>query len=40
MSVLGFLTTSLYIIIFGWLWRFLSTKMHDTPIGKAMGVIY
>jgi len=39
-SVLGFMTTACYIIIFGFLWRWLSTKYSDTPLGKAMGVIF
>jgi hypothetical protein len=39
-SVLGFLTTALYIIIFGFLWRWASARWSDTPLGKAMGVIF
>lgn len=39
-SVLGFLTTAFYIVVFGFVWRFLSTKLADTPLGKAMGVLY
>ena len=39
-STLGFLTTAFYIIIFGFVWRYLSVKLHNTPIGKAMGYIY
>jgi len=35
-SVIGFLTFAAYYIIFGFMWRFLSTKLHDTPLGKAM----
>lgn len=39
-SVVGFLTTAFYIIIFGFMWRFLSTRLSETPFGKAMGTIY
>lgn len=39
-SVLGFLTTGFYIIIFGFVWRWLSTKLSETPLGKAMGTLY
>lgn len=35
-SLVGFFTFSLYFIIFGFFWRILSTKLHDTPVGKAM----
>lgn len=39
-STLGFITTAFYIIIFGFLWRWLSIKLHNTPMGKAMGYIF
>jgi hypothetical protein len=39
-STLGFFTTAFYIIIFGFIWRWLSVKLSQTPIGKAMGTIY
>lgn len=39
-AALDFLVTACYIIIFGFLWRSLSAKWSDRPIGKAMGVIY
>jgi hypothetical protein len=39
-SALSFLIVALYIIVFGITWRFLSTKFSDSPVGKAMGVIF
>lgn len=41
-GTLGFLTTAAYIVIFGFLWRTLASRLaeHDSPIGKAMGFIY
>lgn len=39
-SSVGFLITAAYIIIFGFIWRFISTKYHETTLGQAMGVIY
>lgn len=39
-SALNFLVVALYIIIFGIVWRTISTRCSDTPIGKAMSVIY
>lgn len=39
-STLGFLTFAFYAIIFGFLWRFASIKLHNTPLGKAMGYIF
>ena len=39
-GVLGFLTTALYIVIFGFLVRTLSAKYPDSSISKAFGYIY
>lgn len=39
-SAIGFLITAAYIIIFGFFWRFISTRYHETTFGQAMGVIY
>lgn len=39
-SLLDFLTTALEIIIFGFFWRFLSIKLADNAVGKAMAFIY
>jgi hypothetical protein len=39
-STLGFLTTAFYIIIFGFMWRYISVKLSDTPLGKAMGTLF
>lgn len=39
-SALSFLIVALYVIIFGIVWRFVSTRYSDTNVGKAMSVIY
>jgi len=39
-STLGFLTTAFYIVLFGFIWRFVSVKYSDTPVGKAMGYLF
>jgi hypothetical protein len=39
-SVLGFLRTAMYIIMFGFLWRYISARQSQTPVGKAMSFIY
>lgn len=39
-SALNFLVVALYIIVFGIVWRTISTRYSDTTIGKAMSVIY
>lgn len=39
-SVLGFFTFAFYMMIFGFLWRFIEAKLHDTPLGKAMLYIH
>lgn len=36
----GFLTTAAYIVLFGFFWRSLSIRYHDTTTGKAMGFIF
>lgn len=35
-SVVGFFTFACYYIIFGFFWRYLSHRLVDTPLGKAM----
>lgn len=39
-SPVEFLTVSMFIIIFGFLWRALAAKWSDKPIGQAMAFIY
>jgi hypothetical protein len=39
-STLGFLTTALYIVLFGFFWSWASMKYHNTSLGKAMAYIY
>jgi hypothetical protein len=39
-SALSFLIVALYIIVFGIVWRFVSTRYSDTAVGKAMSVIF
>lgn len=39
-SVIEFLITAAYIVIFGFIWRWASSQLHDSPWGKAMGYIY
>jgi hypothetical protein len=39
-DVLDFLTVALYVIIFGFVWRTLSARMADRPLGQAMSFIY
>jgi hypothetical protein len=39
-STLGFFTTALYIVLFGFFWRWASMKYHNTSLGKAMAYIY
>lgn len=39
-SVLEFLITACYIIIFGFFVRTFSAKYPDNPVSKAMGFIY
>lgn len=35
-----FLKTAAMIILFGFLWRYLSARMSGTPTGAAMSFIY
>jgi len=35
-----FLAVAAYLLIFGFLWRTLSAKLSDKPIGQAMAFIY
>lgn len=39
-SPVEFLVTAAFIVIFGFLWRSLSAKWADKPVGKAMAFIY
>lgn len=39
-SVIGIFQFALYAIIFGFFWRLATTKLVDTPFGKAMAFIY
>jgi hypothetical protein len=40
LSVVGFLTTAMYIIIFGFFWRLGSALCHRTALGQAAAFIY
>ncbi len=40
MHVVEFLKVAAYIIIFGFFWRTISSRMADKPLGQAMGAIY
>lgn len=39
-SWLAFLEFVCYMMIFGFMWRTLSIKLSEKPIGKAMSYIY
>ncbi len=39
-SPVEFLTVAAYVILFGFLWRTLSMRWADKPVGKAMAYIY
>lgn len=39
-SPVEFLTTACYLVIFGFLWRSLSARWSEKPIGQAMAFIY
>lgn len=39
-SPVEFLTTVCYLVIFGFLWRSLSARWSDKPMGQAMAFIY
>lgn len=39
-SALTGIVTFLYVIVIGFLWRMVAAQLHDTPVGKAMSVIY
>lgn len=39
-SVLDFLVTAAYVILFSTLWRLLAARWSENSFGKAMGAIY
>lgn len=39
-SVIGAVQFTFYLAIVGFFWRLLSSKLIDTPFGKAMTFIY
>lgn len=39
-SVIGAVQFTMYLIVIGFFWRLLSSKLVDTPFGKAMVFIY
>lgn len=40
MHVVEFIKVAAYIIIFGFFWRTIASRMADKPLGKAMATIY
>lgn len=40
MSAVSAITTFIYVVIVGFLWRVIAGLASDTPLGKAMGFIY
>lgn len=38
-SALDFLVVAAYVIIFGFVWRTLSARLSDSPIGQGMSTI-
>ncbi len=39
-GLLGFVTWSLYAMVFGFFWHMATMKFHNTPIGQAMAFIF
>lgn len=39
-SALEALATVSYVIVFGFLWRFVAAKLAGTPLGEAMAYIW
>ena len=39
-SLLEFLQTAAFIIVFGFFWRTLAARYSDTSVGKAMAFIF
>ena len=39
-SALDFLVIAAYLIIFGFLWRYVSARYADKPLGQAMSTIF
>lgn len=39
-SVIGAIQFAFYLAIIGFLWRLTTSKLVDTPFGKAMAFIY
>lgn len=39
-SVIGAVQFAMYLVIIGFFWRLLTTKLVDTPVGRAMAFIY
>lgn len=39
-SVIGLFQFAFYLAIVGFLWRFATMKLVDTPFGRAMAFIY
>ena len=40
LSVLEFLSTACYILIFTYFWRLLAARWADRPIGRGMAAVY
>jgi hypothetical protein len=40
LSAVDFLTTAMYIIIFGFFWRIVSALMHKNSFGQAMAFVF
>lgn len=39
-GLVEFLTVCAYVVIFSFLWRLLSARLIDRPVGRAMGAVY
>ncbi|MCW2897758.1 MAG: hypothetical protein JWO67_23 [Streptosporangiaceae bacterium] len=40
LSLVEFIATACYIVIFSFLWRLLAARIHNTPLGRAMAAVY
>lgn len=40
LSVVDFLATACYMLIFTFFWRIAAAKLHATPLGRAMAAVY
>lgn len=39
-SVLDFLVTAAYVLIFSFVWRLLAAKLSEKPLGQAMAAVF